>query len=166
MLTFICVSIFCPRQIYIKTKYYWHLFCVLGILVLEHYTLVSSFVDNHEDLGELLVDKNGEDLSKIIRNKISEAPHTLDHAIFSVIEHMAEYTANEASGVPSFSNNAEDTNHYDKVIMELTIINLGLPKNTLVNKSGDASDTPFSNGHLHFWSSSFLVVFIFGRLNF
>ena len=32
------------------------------------------------------------------------------------------------------------------------------------NKSGDASDTPFSNGRLHFWSSSFLIVFIFGRL--
>ena len=34
------------------------------------------------------------------------------------------------------------------------------------NKSGDASDTPFSNGRLHFWSSSFLIILIFGRLIF
>ena len=73
-------------------------------------------------------------MSEIVRNKISEVPHILDQAIFSVIEHMAEYTSNEASGVPSFSNSAEDRNYYDKVIMELTIKNLELPKNTLVNK--------------------------------
>ena len=91
---------------------------------------MSCFVDIQENLGELSVDKNGEELSEIIRNKISEVPHFLDQAIFSVIEHMAAYTSNEASGIPSFSNNAEDLNYYDKVIMELTIKNLELPKNT------------------------------------
>ena len=54
----------------------------------------GCLVDNQEDLGELLVDKNGEELSEIIRNKISEVPHFLDQAIFSVIEHMAAYTSN------------------------------------------------------------------------
>ena len=52
---------------------------------------MSRLVDNQEDLGELSVDKNGEELSEIIRNKISEVPHFLDQAILSVIELMAAY---------------------------------------------------------------------------
>ena len=60
---------------------------------------MSCFVDNHEDLGELLVDKNGEELSEIIRNKISEVPHFLDQAIFSVIEQMAAYASNNVKRV-------------------------------------------------------------------
>ena len=60
---------------------------------------MSCFVDNHEDLGELLGDKNREDLSEIIRNKISEVPHILDQAIFSVIEHMAAYASNKVKRV-------------------------------------------------------------------
>ena len=98
-------------------------------------TLLSCFVDNHEDLGELLVDKNGENLSEVIRNKLSEIPNILDQAIFSVIEYMAAYSPSKASGVPSFSNSTEDINYYDEVIMELTIKNLELPKKTLANKN-------------------------------
>ena len=62
-------------------------------------TLVSCLVDNQDDLGELSVDKNGEELSEIIRNKISEVPHFLDQAIFSVIEHMAAYASNNVKRV-------------------------------------------------------------------
>ena len=79
---------------------------------------MSSFVDNHEDLGELLVDKNGEILREFIRNKLSETPHILDQAIFSVIEHMAAYTSNEASGIPSFSKGRFKKK---KIIMEFSI---------------------------------------------
>ena len=60
---------------------------------------MSCFVDNHENLGELLVDKNGENLSEVIRNKLSEIPHILDQAIFSVIEHMAAYASNNVKRV-------------------------------------------------------------------
>ena len=60
---------------------------------------MSCFVDNHENLGELLVDKNGEELSEIIRNKISEVPHFLDQTIFSVIEQMAAYASNNVKRV-------------------------------------------------------------------
>ena len=54
---------------------------------------------NQDDLGKLLVDKNGEELSEIIRNKTSEAPHFLDQAIFSVIEQMAAYASNNVKRV-------------------------------------------------------------------
>ena len=54
---------------------------------------------NQEDLGKLLVDKNGEELSEIIRNKISEVPHFLDQAILSVIEQMAAYASNNVKRV-------------------------------------------------------------------
>ena len=50
-------------------------------------------------VGELSVDKNGEELSETIRNKISEVPHFLDQAIFSVIEHMAAYTSKNVKRV-------------------------------------------------------------------
>ena len=59
----------------------------------------SCLVDNQEDLGKLLVDKNGEELSEIIRNKISELPHFLDQAILSVIEQMAAYASNNVKRV-------------------------------------------------------------------
>ena len=59
----------------------------------------GCLVDNQEDLGKLLVDKNGEELSEIIRNKTSEAPHFLDQAIFSVIEQMAAYASNNVKRV-------------------------------------------------------------------
>ena len=60
---------------------------------------MSCFVDDQENLSELSVDKNGEELSEIIRNKISEVPHFLDHAIFSEIEHMAAYASNNVKRV-------------------------------------------------------------------
>ena len=59
----------------------------------------GCLVDNQEDLGKLLVDKNGEELSEIIRNKTSEAPHFLDQAIFSVKEQMAAYASNNVKRV-------------------------------------------------------------------
>ena len=59
----------------------------------------GCLVDNQEDLGKLLVDKNGEELSEIIRNKISEFPHFLDQAILSVIEQMAAYASNNVKRV-------------------------------------------------------------------
>ena len=48
---------------------------------------------------KFLVDKNGEELSEIIRNKISEVPHFLDQDIFSVIEQMAAYASNNVKRV-------------------------------------------------------------------
>ena len=59
----------------------------------------GCLVDNQEDLGKLLVDKNGEELSEIIRNKISELPHFLDQAILSVIEQMAAHASNNVKRV-------------------------------------------------------------------
>ena len=94
-------------------------------------TLLSSFVDNLEDLGELLIDKNEENLKDVIVNALSATTDILDDAIFSVIKHMAEYSSSKAAGVPSFTNSSEDIDYYDKVIMELTIKNLELPKKLL-----------------------------------
>ena len=59
----------------------------------------GCLVDNQEDLGKLLVDKNGEELIEIIRNETREAPHFLDQAIFSVIEQMAAYASNNVKRV-------------------------------------------------------------------
>jgi len=50
-------------------------------------------------MGLKIETKNGEELSEIIRNKISEVPHFLDQAIFSVIEQMAAYTSNNVKRV-------------------------------------------------------------------
>ena len=50
-------------------------------------------------MGLKIETKNGEELSEIIRNKISEVPHFLDQAIFSVIEHMAAYASNNVKRV-------------------------------------------------------------------
>ena len=38
-------------------------------------------------------------MSEIIGNKLSEAPHLLDQAIFSVIEQMAAYASNNVKRV-------------------------------------------------------------------
>ena len=43
---------------------------------------------------------------------------------------MADYSSEEAAGAPSFTIHADDLDHYDKVIIKLTIKNLDLPKNT------------------------------------
>ena len=50
-------------------------------------TLRSSFVDNHEDLGKLLVDNDEEDLGDIIRKNLDEVPNSIEVAIFDVIKH-------------------------------------------------------------------------------
>ena len=46
------------------------------------------------------------------------------------------------------------------------IINMVGLQDYVLNKSGDASDMPFSNGHIHFCKSSFLVFFVSGHLHF
>ena len=87
-------------------------------------TLVSSFVDNHEDFGELLVDDDDGELAVLIQKKLSDVPNAWDDAIFSVIQRMADYSTEEAATTPSFTSSTEDLDHYDKVIIELTIKNL------------------------------------------
>ena len=54
----------------------------------------------------------------------------MEDAIFPVIQRMADYSTEEAATAPSFTSSTEDLDHYDKVIIELTIKNLELPKNT------------------------------------
>ena len=69
-------------------------------------------------------------MADLIEKKMNEKPEAVDDAIFSIIKHMADYNEDEAAAAPSFSNYEDDTTHYDKVIIELTIKNLDLPKNT------------------------------------
>ena len=57
-------------------------------------SFASDTKETFEVMGLKIETKNREELSEIIRNKISEVPHILDQAIFSVIEHMAAYTSN------------------------------------------------------------------------
>ena len=49
-------------------------------------TILSSFVDNHKDLGELLVDKNGENLSDDIRKLLNDSQNIIYDAILSILE--------------------------------------------------------------------------------
>ena len=65
-----------------------------------------------------------------MREKINEKPEAVDDAIFSIIQYMADYDKDTAAAAPSFSNYDDDTTYYDTVIIELTIKNIDLPKNT------------------------------------
>ena len=96
--------------------------------------LLSSFVDNHDDLGELLLDKNVENLRDDIDKVLNGSPTILTDTILTVIEQIAACSPNEALDVPSFINSPTNIDHFDTVIKELTIGNLELPKRTPLNK--------------------------------
>ena len=92
-------------------------------------TLKSNFIDNQGDFAELLVEEDNKGvMADLIEKKMNEKPEAVEDAIFSIIKHIAD--CNEDVAAPSFSNYEDDTAHYDKVIIELTIKNLDLPKNT------------------------------------
>ena len=102
-------------------------------------TILSSFVDNHKDLGELLVDKNGENLSDDIRKLLHDSQNLIDDAILSILEQLAICSPDEILDVPSLLNrdalakSPKVIDYFDRVIMELTIKNLELPKKKLLS---------------------------------
>ena len=103
-------------------------------------TMLTSFVDNHKDLGELLVDKTGDYLSDDIRNLLTDTQGIIDEAILSILNQIAICSPDEIMDAPSSSNansledNSKVIDYFDRVIMELTIKNLELPKKTPIDK--------------------------------
>ena len=97
-------------------------------------TMLTSFVDNHKDLGELLVDKTGDYLSDDIRKLLTDTQGIIDEAILSILGQLAICSPDEILDVPSLLNentledNSKVIDYFDRVIMELTIKNLELPK--------------------------------------
>merc|ERR1712055_931318 len=96
--------------------------------------------DNHKDLGELLVDRNGENLIDDIRKLLQDSQNIIDDAILSILEQLAICSPDEILDVPSLlnkgtlANSSKVTDYFDRVIMELTIKNLELPKKTPIDK--------------------------------
>ena len=101
---------------------------------------MTSFVDNNKDLGELLVDKTGDYLSDDIKKLLSDTQVVIDDAILSILGQLAADSPDEILDIPTLSSenaledNSKVIDYFDRVIMELTIKNLELPKNTPMDK--------------------------------
>ena len=101
-------------------------------------TIMTSFVDNHKDLGELLVNKTGDYLSDDIRTLLNDTHVVIEDAILSILEQLARDSLDEILDIPTCDTDLEENskviNYIDGVIMELTVKNLELPKNTHMDK--------------------------------
>ena len=97
-------------------------------------TIMTSFVDNHKDLGELLVNKTGDYLSDDIRTLLNDTHDVIEDAILAILVQLARDSLDEILDIPTCDTDLEENskviNYIDGVIMELTIKNLELPRNT------------------------------------
>ena len=71
-------------------------------------TIMTSFVDNHKDLGELLVDKTGDYLSDDIKKLLSDTHVVIEDAILSILGQLAADSLDEILDIPSCDNALED----------------------------------------------------------
>ena len=99
-------------------------------------TILASFVDNHNDLGELLVDQTGDFMSDKIKQLLGNVETVLEGAFLEILELLANNSDDEIIDLPSVPSgeNLKDitrvTDYINRLIIELTIKKLELPSRT------------------------------------
>ena len=98
--------------------------------------ILDSFVDNHNDLGELLVDQTGDFMSDKIKQLLGNVEEVLEGAFLDILKLLADNSDDEIIDIPSVpsGDNLKDitrvTDYINGLIIDLTVKKLELPSRT------------------------------------
>merc|ERR1712002_900727 len=98
--------------------------------------ILNSFVDNHNDLGELLVDQTGDLMSDKIKQLLGNVEEVLERTFLDILKLLADNSDDEIIDIPSepSGDNLKDitrvTDYINRLIIDLTVKKLELPSRT------------------------------------